>query len=217
VNDKDINERFQCMVKKGVFKSVARFITNDTEERLAEGIAQTFELYRQHALRGVELDVPVLVCVCRRRTVDLSRHLVKGQHSLKDPLDPRAFHQGRVELVHLDGGLPDEDGELGAEGDSQLEATIFDRESSNPTATIISTISLSEWLEELTKQDLALISLRLQGFTLLEISIEVGKSITITCQRLQQLGEDLANHAQLPVPRRPRRARGQPSTLLMAA
>ena len=70
VDDKSINEKFSTMVKKGVFKSVGRYITNDTEERLQEGIAQTFELYRQHGLRGVELNVPVLVCVCRRRAVD---------------------------------------------------------------------------------------------------------------------------------------------------
>lgn len=124
-------------------------------------------------LTQMELNVPVLVCVCRRRAVDLSRHLVKGQHSVKDPLDPRAYHQGRLELVHLD-GVPDGDGELDGEGDHQLEATIFDKESANPTAKIISTISLAAWMATLTNEDLALISLRVQGFTLTEIADEVG-------------------------------------------
>lgn len=216
VNENDISEKFSSMVKKGTFKSVSRFISTDAEERLQEGICQTFELYRAHALRGVELAVPVLVCVCRRRAVDLSRHLVRGQHSLKDPLDPRAFHQGRVELVHLD-GVPDGEGDLDGEGDHQLEATIFDKESANPTAKIISTISLAAWVAKLTKEDLALISLRIQGFTLTEIADEVSRSISVICQRLQQLGQDLAQHAQLPVPKRNRKARRSMVPVDMAA
>ena len=206
MDDNDISEKFGIMVKRGIFRSVARFISSDTEERLQEGVCQAFELYRQHALRGVELNAPVLVCICRRRAVDLGRHLVKGQHSVKDPLDPRAFHQGRLELVHLD-GVPDGEGELDGEGDNQLEATIFDKESANPTAKIISNISLAAWVAKLPKGDLALISMRVQGFTLTEIADEVGKSITVVCQRLQQLGQDLAQHAQLPVPKRSRRPR----------
>jgi hypothetical protein len=216
VKEDDINRKFECLVRKGVFRSVARFIRNDTEERLEEGIAQTFELYRQHALRGVELAVPVLVCVCRRRAVDLSRHLVKGQHSLKDPLDPRAFHQSRVELVHLD-GLPGEDAELGPDGDRDLEATIFDRETANRTSALISTISLGEWLEKLTNTDLMLVTRRLEGYTLTEISNEAGKSITVTCQRLRLLGQDLAQHAQLPVPKRARKPRTSKVPFHMAA
>lgn len=216
MDENDISEKFGIMVKKGVFKSVGRHITNDTEERLQEGVCQAFELFRQHALRGVELNAPVLVCICRRRAVDLSRHLVKGQHSVKDPLDPRAYHQGRLELVHLD-GAPDGDGELDGEGDHQLEATIFDKESANPTAKIISNISLVAWMAKLTKEDLALISMRAQGFTLTEIADEVGKSLTTTCQRLQHLGEDLAQHAQLPVPKRNRRPRRSTVPLQLVA
>lgn len=216
VDENDISEKFGIMVKKGVFKSVARFISNDTEERLQEGVCQAFELYRQHALRGVELNAPVLVCVCRRRAVDLSRHLVKGQHSVKDPLDPRAYHQGRLELVHLD-GVPDGEGELDGQGDHQLEATILDKESANPTAKIISNISLAAWVAKLTKDDLALISLRTQGFTLTEIADELGRSITVVCQRLQQLGYDLAQHAQLPVPKRSRKPRRSTVPTQMAA
>ncbi len=206
MDENDISEKFGIMVKRGIFRSVARFISSDTEERLQEGVCQAFELYRQHALRGVELNAPVLVCICRRRAVDLSRHLVRGQHSVKDPLEPRAYHQGRLELIHLD-GVPDPEGELDGEGDSELEASIFDKESANPTAKIISNISLAMWVAKLPKDDLALISMRVEGFTLTEIANEVGKSITVICQRLQHLGQDLAQHAQLPVPKRSRRPR----------
>ena len=78
---------------------------------------------------------------------------------------------------------------------------------------MISAISLGQWLERLTAMDLMLVTRRLEGYTLTEIADEVGKSITVTCQRLQQLGEDLAQHARLSVPRRarkPRRSSAQP-------
>lgn len=205
VDENDIKEKFGIMVKKGVFKSVARFISSDTEERLAEGIAQVFELYRRNALQGVELEPAILVCACRRRAVDLSRHLAKGSNKLTDVMSPRAFHQGRVELLHVD-GLPGDDGEVDGEGDHEIEATVFDRENANPTVTIISTISLGEWLAKLTDEDVRLVALRLQGHGLVEIASEVGKAVSTVCHRLQQLGEDLAAHAHLPVPKK----RGRP-------
>ncbi len=207
VDKNDINEKFGIMVKKGVFKSVARFITNDTEERLAEGIAQVFELYRRKALLGVELEPAILVCACRRRATDTSRHLAKGSNKLTDAMSPRAFHQARVELLHLD-GLPDADGDLDGGEDQEIAGTIFERESANPTARIISTISLGEWLAGLAEEDVTLVGLRLEGHGLAEIAADVGKSITTVCHRLHSLGEDLALHAQVSVPRRARQARG---------
>lgn len=216
MTENDIREKFEGYVKKGVFKNVARFIGTDVDERMAEGIAQAFEMYRQNALQGVEMAIPVLVVACRRRATDLTRHLVRGQHRLTDALEPRAFHQGRVEVVHLD-GLPDDDGDFEGDGDRELGAAIVERASVNPAAMVISTISLGEWVEGLTDDDLALASMRLQGFTLTEIASEVGKSITTVCHRLRLLGEDLARHAQLVVPKRWRNPRRSPANVALAA
>ena len=79
---------------------------------------------------------------------------------------------------------------------------MLDQVSTNPTSTIISTISLGEWLANRTDEDVKLVALRLQGYGLAEIATEVGKAVSTVCRRLQDLGEDLAAHARLPMPKK---------------
>jgi hypothetical protein len=214
VNEDEIRRTFEQKVKRGMFRSVERHLPDICrEERMAEGLALTFELFRKKALDGELLDDALLVHACRLRAIDCTRCLVRqeGCERGRDVLELRNFWAGKVEVLHLDGVLG-EDEERPGDGDPQVAAAALNAVSSNPTARIISAISLAEWLEQLEGGDVKLLALRLQGFTLAELASELGLGVTTVCHRLHRLGEELAAHAHLPVPRRPRRARGGSST-----
>jgi len=214
VNEDEIRKTFGEKVRRGMFRSVERHLPDlCREERMAEGLALTFELFRKKALDGELLDDALLVHACRLRAIDCTRCLVRqeGCERGRDVLELRNFWAGKVEVLHLDGVLG-EDEEQPGDGDPTVEAAALDAVSTNPTARIISAISLGEWLEHLEDSEVKLMALRLQGFTLGELASELGLGVTTVCHRLHRLGEQLAAHAHLPVPRRPRRARDGSST-----
>ena len=76
----DITKTFGEEVRRGMFRPVARHLTNpDTaEDRMQEGLALTNEMYQRYALeKDVILDDGNLLHACRQRAVDLSRQLVR--------------------------------------------------------------------------------------------------------------------------------------------
>src|SRR5512138_3785705 len=164
----EIREQFEMKVRAGIFRPVLRHITgNDPEERLAEAVAMTFELYARKAKAGVLLDDAVLVHHCRLRAIDLGRQFVKGGQRLRDAMDPRNFHRGRLELLRID-GIPDEDGDFKTEEDGNVVIGLADGLAQDPTPRIIGAIDLESWARTLPEADRAVLAARYQGHTLQE-------------------------------------------------
>jgi DNA-directed RNA polymerase specialized sigma24 family protein len=203
-------QEFGRLVERGVFQPVRRFINADPDDRMQDALGMVYEMYEAKAERGEKMDPALLTHAVKLRAVDLSRHLVRGTHSIKDPLEPRAYHSGRVELLHLD-GLPDEDGHFEDEGDRALELGHLELLAASPEAVMTSAIDLTEWLETLDAGDLQLLVLRQQGFTIEEISTAVGLSMSAVFHRLRRLGRELADRAGLPVVKKPRKPRAAKS------
>lgn len=199
-------ESFGEMVKKGVFNPVRRFINADEDDRMQEALGLVFEIFEAKAKRGEKMDPALLVHAARLRAVDLSRHLARGTHSIKDPLEPRAFHTGRVELLHLD-GLPDEDGDFTDEGDPALELGLLQHLSTDPEEKLNSALDLESWVASLGAKDVELLALRLMGNTIEETATAVGVSMTCAHHRLRTLGYELAARAGIVVVKKPRKPR----------
>lgn len=191
----EIREQFERKVRAGIFRPVLRHITgNDPEERLAEAVAMTFELYWRKAQAGVLLDDALLVHHCRLRAIDLGRQLVRGGQRKRDALDPRNYHQGRVEILRLD-GVPDEDGELPGEEQGDLVIGLSEGLVDDPSAKIISAIDLERWTGALPDVDRAVLAARYQGCTLAETAEAMDSSISAIFSRLRRLGGELASRA----------------------
>jgi hypothetical protein len=62
----------------------------------------------------------------------------------------------------------------------------------NPSRKIVSAIDLERWLASLEAGDRMLLALRQAGCTLAEIRTTTGRSMSFTCARLKELGEELA-------------------------
>ena len=176
---------FADKVSRGSFHPVARHLRDDLrDDRLAEGVAQVYEMFARKAERGVTLDDALLVHACRLRAGDLGRHLAKGTHSKRDALDERNYYQGHVEVLHLGLEPGEDDGGLG------YAAPL----TNNPTTNIVSALSLERWLSGLSSRDRLMLALRQAGHTLAEIGLELGVSTSAVFARLNALGRELEAH-----------------------
>lgn len=208
MTNEEIRELFEEKVRRRIFAPVERFVTgSDREERVAEAIALTFELFARRARAGVLLDDAVLVLHCRLRAVDLGRHLVKGGQRLRDAMDPRNFHRGRLELLRID-GLPDQDGDFKAEEDGNVVIGLAEGLAQDPTPAILSAIDLERWAATLRDEDRTVLGLRYSGCTLTETAAAVGCSTSAAFSRLRRLGAELAQRAGVTIRRKPRKRRG---------
>jgi DNA-directed RNA polymerase specialized sigma24 family protein len=81
----------------------------------------------------------------------------------------------------------------------ELSQRAFQRD---PTETIVSAISVRQWLSTLSPDDRTVVALRASGWTLAEIATALESSISRVFARLNELGRALALHADLPVPTR---------------
>jgi len=154
---------FGHKVAAGIFDPVARHLREDIrEDRLAEGIGLTFEIYLRYVDRGFVLDDALLVHACHMRAIDLSRRLAgaAGSQPKKDVFDERNYHDGKIEVFYLGIESDEEDSALGYA--APLTA--------NPTGHILSALSLEDWLSGLCERDQALLALRQAGHTLTEIA-----------------------------------------------
>lgn len=175
---------FAAKVACGIFRPVARHLREDLrEDRLAEGIGLTFEVYQRYAERGVFIDDALLVHACRLRAIDLGRHVAHGAQSKRDVLDERNYHEGKVEVLHLGLEPGEDDGWIGFA--PQLNT--------NPTSHIVSAISLERWLSSLPPRDRLILSLRQAGHPRRGIGLQTGSSTSAVFQRLRELGTELAH------------------------
>ncbi len=186
----DVKHSFALKVARGMFNPVARHLRHDiAEDRLAEGIAMAFELYAKNAAEGQVIPDAVLVQVCHLRAIDLSRRVAgsQGGHPKRDAYDPRNFTDGKLELLSLDAGCED------MEGQSSLG---FDEPGTpHPARRLASAMDLERWLLSLHAEDRLVLALRQAGSTLQEIGTACGKSINWARHRLLSLGCELAKRA----------------------
>jgi hypothetical protein len=179
--------KFEHHVRAGIFAPVARHLGHDADDRMQEGMALTWRLYRNHAERGRELEPALLVHACRLRAIDLSRNLANDRRQkLRDAYDPRNQTAGRVALLDVEG----HGNVLGMAG-----ATCI-----NPTTKIDSAIDLSDWLDGLDDRDRQLLELRAAGYTWSETGEAVGMPLKSAFDRGRRLGQELAHRAGVSAP-----------------
>jgi hypothetical protein len=204
-----VNEQFDRLMRKGAFKPILRFVTGaDAEDRLAEGIAQTFELAQRKAARGELMDDPLVVYAARCRALDIRRQFVKGGQPRRDALHRANYTDGRTEVFHLDGFEDETDG-WPREGDVGLQVAWAAALTLDPCEKLHSALDLGAWLSTLADSDRALLSDRLTGMSLQEVADRAELSLTVAFQRLRRLGEGLATHAGIELAKKKRKARGR--------
>jgi DNA-directed RNA polymerase specialized sigma24 family protein len=196
MTEAEINKAFDAKVRRGIFKPVARWLTDPrtAEDLLQDAICQTWRMYRRYATqKGKVLDDGILVHSCRQRAVDLDRHFVPadGTRRNQDVLDPRAFRDGKVEVLRIDG--IHEDG--GAEGDRGLHVGYAEALASNPARKIRSAIDLESWVGTLSHRDRYIMEARMAGFTLEQIAADLDVSTSTIFARARELGLELAARA----------------------
>jgi hypothetical protein len=154
------------------------------DDRLAQGVGLTFELYLRNADRGVVIDDALLVHACHLRAIDLSRRLAgaAGSQPKKDVLDERNYTEGKIEVFYLGLEAGEDDGGIGHGASLTF----------NPTNYLLSAMSLQTWLSGLCERDRSLLALRQAGHTLVEIGLRLGASTSAVFARLRELGHELA-------------------------
>jgi hypothetical protein len=186
----DVSQAFAEKVRAGIFRPVARHLREDlVEDRMAEGIGMAFEQYINRAAEGRLMPDAVLVRACHVRAIDLGRRLAgaDGAQPKKDVYDERAFREGHVELLRLDGLDEGEGTFLG----------FAEPEVPNPARKLASAVDLEKWIRGLGDQDRLMLALRQGGHTLTEIGVMVGRSTSFVFARLNELGRELAERAGL--------------------
>ena len=190
-----LNAEFDRKVRKGIFRPVARYLTNEStaEDRLQDAVSQTWQMYHRYAReKGNVLSDAILVHYCRRRAVDLDRHFVPADCCRrKDVLDPRAYRDGRVEVHHLDGILDDQE----SEGDHALQVGLAEVLAPTPERKLNSALDLKSWLRDLSRQEREILKGKLDGFTIAEIASDLGLNSSKVFQEAKRLGLDLAARA----------------------
>lgn len=99
MTQQQVRSTFDEKLKRGMFEPVARWITGlDAEDRLQDGICQTYEMYARYAVeKDKVLDDGILVHSCRLRLVDLGRRKSgrRAAEAGRDAPDELLAGQGR--------------------------------------------------------------------------------------------------------------------------
>lgn len=198
---------FTSKVERGLFTPQERFIRYDLEDRRQEGLGHAWRCYQAKRAAGQEMPDPVLAVAFRRRACDLSRQLVLGGRQAQDPLNPRNFHLGQVELLHLDGVIAEAAGT--AEEDVEVSLGLAEVLATDPSAVLASALDLDRWLRALPARDRALLAMRAAGHTLAEIANAQETSISPVLARLRRLGAELATRAGVRINKQPCSGRGR--------
>ena len=206
MTDKEVNSQFEQKVRDGMFRPVARFLTNipAAEDRLQDAVCQVWWMYRCYAIeRGVILDDAILVRKCRWHACDLARQFVPGgrRRRSQDVLDPRAYRDGKVQVLRIDGALDDQS----AEGDRPLQVGLAEEMAASPERKMNSAIDLQQWVGDLVFRDQALLERKMEGFETTQIAHELGTPYGVTYRREKELGQELAQRAGVLIAPRRRR------------
>ncbi|MEI7705687.1 MAG: hypothetical protein WCK73_13940 [Deltaproteobacteria bacterium] len=205
-----VNEQFSRLMRKGAFNPIRRLITGpDADDRLAEGIAMSFEAALRKAEQGVQMDDGLIIHAARLRAIEIRRQFVKGGQPRRDALHRANFTDGRTTVLHLD-GLEDETEGWPREGDVGLQVAWAAALTHDPCEKIHSALDLDTWLAGRDDADRAILADRLAGMSLQEVADRAEISLTAVFQRLRFLGQDLAAHAGVQVMKKPRKARSRP-------
>ncbi len=200
----EIRRAFEAKIRRGIFRPVERHLHEEIrEERMQEALGLTWKLYIERAQRGEILDDALLVHVCRLKAIDLSRRVVESDHQpLRDAFDVRNYFAGRVEVLRV-GGIHEDDildeGHRRDTEDRPLSLGLAQMRCINPARNIHSAIDLTAWLADLPAEELHMLELRAEGYTLEETAATLGVSITTVFKTCRRLGLLLGEHADISV------------------
>lgn len=193
-----INATFANKVRRGIFNPVARYVTGfpDSEDRLQDAVAQTWQLYRRNAEAGRILDDALLVHHCKLRAIDTGRSIVPAEGiRCQDVYDPRAYRSGKVEVLRLH-----------ANSDDAESIGLAVEEQSTPERRLLSAIDLEAWVDGLDEADRQLVSYKHLGMSTGDVAAETGSDYWHTYRRERQLGQALADRVGVAVPRKRKRS-----------
>lgn len=205
-----VQQQFSALMQKGAFEPIRRFLTGaDADDRLAEGIAMTYETALRKAEQGVAMDDALVVYAARLRAIEIRREFVKGRQPRRDVMCHANYVDNRVQVLHLDGFEDESDG-WPREGDVGLQVGWAAALTDDPTEKLDSALDLAAWLATLNIRDRRLLADRLAGMSLQEVAQRADVSLTRAFQRLRQLGGELATHAGIEVLTKKRSRRERP-------
>jgi len=195
MTEKEINQEFTRKIEKGIFKPVARHLTNlaEAEDRLQDAICQVWWMFRRYVVEKDKiLDDAVLTQKCKWSACDLARSFVPAQRRRRkgDVLDPRTYRDGKVQVLRLDGVVDDE-----REGDRALEIGLAEEMATSPERRMNSALDLQEWVGGLAHHDQSLMAMTMAGHELTRTAHELDLPYPRAYRRQQQLGVELARRA----------------------
>jgi len=196
MTDAEINQEFTRKIERGIFRPVARHLTNfaSAEDRLQDAICQVWLMYRRYIVeKGKILDDAVLVQKCRWSACDLGRSFVGagGRKRKGDVLDPRSFRDGRVQVLRLE-GVSDEQS---SDGDRDLQVGYAEYMANNPARKIRSAIDLERWVGDLSGIDQFVMCEKYRGCSTAEIAAALSMPYGQVYARTKQKGLELAQRA----------------------
>ena len=202
-----VHRQFDRLMRRGAFNPIRRFLTGtDADDRLAEGVAMSYEAALRKADQGVLLDDAIVILAARLRAIDIRRGFVKGGQPRRDALHRANYTDGRTEVFHIDGFEDEADG-WPREGDVDLQIAWLAATSLEPAEQLTAAVDLDSWLTGLPTADRELLAGRLAGYSLQELASHTDRSITSVFQRLRDLGTDLAHHADIMMVKKTRKPR----------
>jgi len=159
MNLETIRSSFDLKIRSGMFKPITRRLHADmAEDRAQEGLALTYEIYRQHALQGDVLDNALLVCLrpssVRKTWTQRGSLQRQSEEVLRDGREELPRGQGRDAAPERHPGGPAKRGE---------RARACRGPSGEPGAQNRLGIDLQAWLAELSAEDRQLLSMRMAG------------------------------------------------------
>jgi len=205
----DARGRFQAIVASGALKACERHVAGayDSDERIAEGLAMTWDWYRKQIALGRDPELALVRHCCKCRTVDRSHRLDSGdrRHWTSDVYAKQGrngVELRRLQLVDLEDDRVEQDPNLGlAEPGCQ-----------DPTEKLDSAIDLEAWLKHLSARDRTLLAMKQAGYGLEEIGRKLKTTSSTAWKHGRELGAELAERAGITIDkqRRQRLPRGLP-------
>ena len=199
MSPEEANCVFTEKVEAGLFDKLPATISNEVhrEDRTAEAVALVWEQFSRKAVEeDVVLDDALLYHAARLRAVDYSRRFVRnGGRRFQEPLDPRSFHLGRVEIHRIDFQL---EADLDCPSDHlDVLAQAGKVNRITPEAEACFRLDGRSFLAELPETDRELLARRAAGEKLADIGKGLGWSTTKVCRRLKALERDYRLHFDL--------------------